>query len=218
MEIKYITHASFVIKTKTATVVTDPFGSGIGIKFPKIPADVVLISHHHDDHDNVKGIEGDPIVFDWPGEYDCKGVSIRGIATFHDNEKGAKRGKNVMFKITAENISVLHCGDLGHVLDDKTIEEVGNIDILCIPVGGYYTIDPHVAMQITKQIEPALVLPMHYQVPGLDPKLATNLKPVNEFLSAMSQVGLTPQPKLSVKREDIAQETNTKVVLLERNA
>lgn len=217
MELKYIAHSSFVMKTKTATVVMDPFGSDIGIKFPKTPADVVLTSHHHGDHDNVKGIEGDPIVFDWPGEYDCKGIAIRGIPTFHDNEKGAKRGKNVMFKITAENMSILHCGDLGHILDDKTIEEIGNIDILCIPVGGYYTIDPHGAMQITKQIEPALVLPMHYQFAGLDSKIAANLKPVSEFLSAMSQVGVTAQPKLTIKREDIAQETNTKVVLLERN-
>ena len=218
MEIKYLAHSSFVIKTKTATIVTDPFGSDIGFKFPKTSADVVLISHHHGDHDNIKGIEGEPIVFDWPGEYDCKGVAIRGISSFHDNETGAKRGKNVMFKITAENISILHCGDLGHMLDEKTIEDIGNIDILCIPVGGYYTIDAQVAMQITKQIEPALVLPMHYQTKELNSKIAANMKPIGEFLSAMSQSGLAPQPKLVVKREDIAQETNTKVVLLEQNA
>jgi L-ascorbate metabolism protein UlaG (beta-lactamase superfamily) len=217
MEIKYIAHSSFIIKTKTATVVTDPFHADIGFKFPKTPADVVLISHHHDDHDNIKGIEGEPIVFDWPGEYDCKGIAIRGIASYHDNEKGAKRGKNVMFKITAENMSILHCGDLGHSLDDKIIEEIGNIDILCIPVGGHYTIDSHVAMQITKQIEPSIVLPMHYQTPDLNPKIAANLKPVTDFISAMSQSGLTPQPKLVVKREEIAQQTNTKIALLERN-
>ena len=217
MEIKYIAHSSFVIKTKNATVVIDPFSADIGVKFPKTPADVVLISHHHDDHDNIKGIEGAPIVFDWPGEYDCKGVAIRGIASFHDAEKGVKRGKNVMFKITAENMTILHCGDLGHMLDDKTVEDIGNIDILLIPVGGYYTIDPHVAMQITKQIEPTYVLPMHYQEAGLNPKISANLKPVSEFLSAMSQSGLTPIPKLVVKKEDIAKESNTKVVLLERN-
>ncbi len=217
MELKYIAHSSFVIKTKTATVVLDPYGPEIGIKYPKISADIVLISHHHGDHDNSKAIEGDPVVFDWPGEYDCKGVAIKGIATYHDNEKGAKRGKNVLFKISAENISILHCGDLGHSLEDKSVEEIGNVDILLIPVGGYYTIDPHVAMQITKQIEPALVIPMHYKQPDLNPKIAANLKPVGDFLSAMGQTGATSLPKLVVKREEIAQETNTKVVLLERN-
>lgn len=217
MELRYITHSSFIIKTKTATVVVDPFNPNIGVKFPKISADIVLVSHHHDDHDNIKAVEGDPVVFDWPGEYDCKGVSIRGISSFHDAEKGAKRGKNVMFKIIAENMSILHCGDLGHMLEDKSVEEIGNVDILLIPVGGYYTIDPHVAMQITKQIEPALVIPMHYQQPDLNPKIAANLKPVGDFLSAMGQTGVTPIPKLVVKREEIAQETNTKVVLLEQN-
>lgn len=217
MEIKYIAHSSFVIKTKTATILTDPFDTSIGIKFPKTAADIALVSHHHGDHDNVKGVEGTPIVFDWPGEYDCKGVAIRGIASFHDNEKGAKRGKNVMFRTIVENITILHCGDLGHMLDDKTLEEIGSVDILCIPVGGFYTIDPHIAMQITKQIEPAIVLPMHYNQPGLNAKIAEHLKPVSEYLTAMNQTGVTTESKLVIKREDIAKESNTKVILLEQN-
>ncbi len=216
MEIKYIAHSSFVIKTKTATILTDPFDASIGVKFPKTAADIVLISHHHGDHDNVKGVEGEPIVFDWPGEYDCKGAAIRGIASFHDNEKGAKRGKNVMFKVIVENVSILHCGDLGHILDDKTLEEIGSVDILCIPVGGFYTIDPHVAMQITKQIEPAIVIPMHFNQPGLNAKVAEHMKPVSEYLTAMNQTGVTTESKLVFKREDVAKESNTRVVLLER--
>lgn len=218
MELKYIAHSSFAIKTKTATVVTDPYSPQIGIKYPKISADIVLISHHHDDHDYVKGVEGEHVLFDWPGEYDCKGVAIRGFVSYHDDDRGAKRGKNILFRITAEHITLLHCGDLGHTLDDRTLEDIGNIDVLLIPVGGVYTIDPHVAAQITKQIEPALVIPMHYGHPSLDPKVFGQLKPVADFLSAMGQTGAVPQPKLVVKREDIAQETNTKVVVLDQSA
>lgn len=215
MEIKYLGHASFLIKTKSADLVIDPFGPSSGLKFPKIKADIVLVSHNHDDHNYVKGIEGDPVVFDWPGEYDCRGVALRGFSTFHDGAHGAERGTNVMFKLTAEQMSVLHCGDLGHMLDDKLIDEIGNVDILCIPVGGYYTIDHQVALQLTKKIDPALVLPMHFARPGLDTKIAQHLKPVSEFLQAIGQSGATPQPKLAIKREEVIQETNTKVVLLE---
>lgn len=215
MEIKYINHSSFVIKTKSATVVLDPFSNSTGIKFPKTPADIVTISHSHEDHSNIGGIEGSPIVFDWPGEFEYQGVAIKGIATFHDAENGSKRGKNVMFRIISEKVNVLHCGDLGHDLDDKTIEEIGPVDVLCIPVGGTYTIDAQVAAHITKKIDPAIVIPMHFQNEGLDKKAFAELQPVTDFLKLMGQSGIASVPKLSLKREDFITEISTKVVLLD---
>lgn len=217
MEIKYIAHSSFVIKTKTATILTDPF-QGIGVKFPKTTADIVTISHHHADHDYTQGVEGTPLLFDWSGEFEAKGVSIKGFATYHDNEQGAKRGPNVMYKFTAESISVLHCGDLGHDLTDEVVDSLGAVDILCIPVGGTYTIDPHVATQVIKKIEPAIVIPMHFANPKLDQKMFGMLKTSADFLQEMGQSGQTPIAKFVVKHEEIASESNTKVVLLESTA
>jgi L-ascorbate metabolism protein UlaG (beta-lactamase superfamily) len=215
MEIKYINHSSFVIKTKSATVVLDPFSNSTGIKFSKIPADIVTISHSHEDHSNIGAIEGSPIVFDWPGEFEYQGVAVKGISTFHDAENGAKRGKNVMFRIISEKVNVLHCGDLGHDLDEKTIEEIGPVDVLMIPVGGTYTIDAQTAAHIVKKIDPAMVIPMHFQNEGLDKKTFAELEPVTDFLKLMGQSGIIPVPKLNLKHEDFTTESSTKVVLLE---
>ena len=120
-----------------------------------------------------------------------------------------------MFKITSEHIRVLHCGDLGHALDEKVIEEIGSIDILCIPVGGTYTIDAQLATQLVKKIDPAMVIPMHYANDNLDQKAFAELQSVSDFLKLMGQTGIMPIPKLSVKHEDFISETSTKVVLLE---
>lgn len=217
MEIKYIAHSSFVIKSKTATVVTDPYAN-LGIKYPKTEADIVTVSHQHDDHNNVSGVDGTPLICDWPGEFEAKEVAIRGFNTFHDAENGVKRGKNIMYKIVTESISILHCGDLGHDLTDEQIDAIGAIDILCIPIGGIYTIDPQMAVHIVKKIEPALVIPMHYANPRLDKKVFGELRSVSDFLALMGQTGVIALPKLVVKREDIATESNAKVVVLEETA
>lgn len=218
MEIKYIAHSSFLIKAKTANIVTDPYSVEIGIKFPKTEADIVTISHAHSDHNKVTNIDGSPTVFDWPGEFEVKGVSIIGVPTFHDEEKGAKRGPNVMYKFTTEGLNVLHCGDLGHLLDDKTVENVGTVDILLIPVGGVYTVDPAKAAAIARRVDPYIIIPMHFANPKLDKKTYGELESVDAFVQAFG--GGTPEklPKLSVKREDVITETATKIVLLEQTA
>lgn len=213
MEIKYIGHSSFFIKTKTAKCVTDPFDPKmVGLKYPKMEADVVTVSHHHADHDKTDQIEGSPLIIDWPGQFEKTGMRIWGYRTFHDDKKGAERGENVMYKLESERISLLHCGDLGSVPDDALLDEIGDIDILFVPVGGTYTIDAASAVELTKKIEPAFVIPMHYELPG---GTIPGLAPVSNFLKEMGVSTVTPMDKLVLKKEDLT-DIEMKVIVLNR--
>jgi len=210
MEIKYLGHSSFLIKTKTAKIVTDPFDPGmVGIKFPKTEANIVTISHNHKDHNqfkNVSGINGvDPLTIDMPGEFEKLGVRIFGFQSFHDKTQGSERGENILYKFESEGISVLHCGDLGVIPEESFLETIGEIDILLVPVGGIYTIDSEEAFQLVKKVEPAIVIPMHYG--------SGKLAPVSDFTKKFGLDNLVPLPKLVYKKEEIEQEM--KVVVLE---
>lgn len=218
MEIKYLGHASFLIKTKNAKLVTDPFSpEAVGLKFPKTEANVITISHQHKDHNETKNIVGingvDPLVIDMPGEFEKLGVRIFGFKSFHDKKNGAERGENILYKFEAENVSVLHCGDLGFVPDDSFIDTLGEVDILMVPVGGFYTIDADEAVQLVKKIEPSIIIPMHYNREKLSQKIYGQLTGVNEFTKKFGVENIAPIPKLVYKKEEIEQEM--KVVVLE---
>ncbi len=213
MEIKYLGHASFFIKTKDARVVTDPFHPNIGIKFPKTEADIVTVSHEHEDHSNIKDISGSPLVIDWPGEFEKNKVRIIGYKSYHDKKQGAERGENILYKIEAEGITILHCGDLGVVPDDKLLDEIGDVDILCVPVGGFYTIDSSEAVELIKTMEPSIIIPMHYNHPRLNQETFANLTPVEVFLKKMNVENGGPLPKLVVKKEDLIEEEMKVVVM-----
>lgn len=210
MDIKYLGHSAFLIKTKTAKIVTDPFDPEmVGIKFPKTEADIVTISHNHKDHNqfkNVSGIAGvNPLMIDMPGEFEKMGVRIFGFQSFHDKTQGSERGENIMYKFESEGISVLHCGDLGVIPEESFLETIGEVDILMIPVGGIYTIDAEEAVSLVKKIEPSIVIPMHYG--------SGKLAPVSDFTKKFGLDNPVPQPKLVYKKEEIEQEM--KVVVLE---
>ena len=167
MEIKYLGHSSFLIKTKTAKIVTDPFDPEmVGLKFSKTEADIVTISHGHKDHNqfkNVSGINGvSPLMIDMPGEFEKMGIRIFGFQTFHDKTNGSERGENIMYKFESEGMSLLHCGDLGMIPEESFLETIGEVDVLLVPVGGFYTIDSDEAVSLVKKIEPSIVIPMHY--------------------------------------------------------
>ena len=214
MEIKYLGHASFLIKTKTARIVTDPYDSQmVGLKFPKVEAEIVTVSHQHQDHNQVDLVGGNPTVFDWPGEFEKMGVRIFGFKTYHDKEKGAKRGENIIFKIEAEGISVVHCGDLGLVPDDDFLDRLGNVDILFLPVGGFYTIDASEAYQLVKKIEPRVIIPMHYNHSKLNQQVFASLTPVEEFTKKFGIEKPEILPKLVYKKEE--EEGEMKIVVLE---
>lgn len=216
MDITYLGHSSFKIKTKTGTLIADPFDSKmVGLKYSGGEAEVATISHDHKDHNAVERISGIKKVFTGPGEYEVSGISIIGFKTYHDNKKGEERGKNTVYVYEAEGLRLAHLGDLGHMLDEEMIDEIGDVDVLMIPVGGEYTIGPKEACELISKIEPYFVIPMHYKVEGMDSGLSEKLLPVENFLK---ESGLMTEnlPKFSIKKEDILESENTKVIVLEK--
>ncbi len=210
MEVIYLGHSSFKIKGKTATVVTDPYDAKCG-KFPKdTTADIVSISHHHSDHDQVKLVGGNPFVVDGAGEYEVKGVSVVGVQSWHDDKEGADRGPNIIYVIEIDGLRICHLGDLGHKLTDGQLDEIGSIDIALVPVGGIYTIDAKSAVEVTKQLDPWVIIPMHYQTPQL--KLANQLAGVEMFLKELGKE-VVPVPKLTLTHDKLPEETQ--IIVLE---
>jgi len=216
MDITYLGHSSFKIKTKTATVITDPFDPAmVGLKYSGVEGDIVTISHNHADHNAFSKVAGTKKVLEGPGEYEVMGVSIIGYPSYHDNQKGAERGKNTIYVFEAEGLRIAHLGDIGHTLSDELVNEMGEVDILMIPVGGFYTIGPKEAIEIIGKIDPYFILPMHYQTPEMKPELSGKLQPVEIFLK---EIGMTSEtlPKFSLKKEDILEDQSSKVILLEK--
>jgi L-ascorbate metabolism protein UlaG (beta-lactamase superfamily) len=215
MDITYLGHSSFRIKGKTATIVTDPYDPEmVGLKFPKVSADIVTVSHNHGDHNFTQNVSDVKKVVSAPGEYEIMGVSIFGITSYHDEKKGEERGKNTIYAIEMDGLRIVHLGDLGHVLSESMVEDLGSIDILMIPVGGYYTIGAEKASKVTRDTEAAIVIPMHYKSLGLNPDLARKLSSVEDFLTE-SGLSVERMDKLSVKKSDIPDE-GQKIVVLEK--
>lgn len=214
MDITYLGHSCFRIRGKNATVVCDPYDAKIGLKFPKhVEADVVTVSHDHPDHNAVGQIEGSPFVVSGPGEYEIKGVGVVGYGVFHDNEKGATRGKNTMYRIEVDGVSIVHLGDLGHTLSSDEVDQLDGVNILMVPVGGFYTIDASQAVHVVNDIEPLIVIPMHYGRQELSADLASKLSPVSAFLKEIGKESVVPQPKLTISKDKLPAEMQ--VVVLE---
>lgn len=214
MDITFLGHSSFRIKGREASVITDPFDPQmVGLKYSGAEADIVTVSHEHKDHNQVSLVKGVKKVVAGPGEYEIMGVSIIGLPSFHDDKKGALRGKNTIYVIEMDGLRIAHLGDVGHELSEETVEALGDIDILLVPVGGEYTVGPNEAAGIVRSIEPTLVIPMHYQMPGLKPETFAKLFPLEPFLKEM---GLSSEtlPKLVVKKEELGEEQ--KVIILEK--
>lgn len=212
MDITHLGHSSFRLRGKTATLVTDPFDSKqVGLKFPKVTADIVTVSHDHGDHNNVDAVGDVKRVVSGPGEYEISGVSIIGIASYHDDKKGEERGKNTVYVIEMDELRIAHMGDLGHKLSEKTLEEIGDLDILMIPVGGFYTIDAKQAVETVRSIEPSITIPMHYKMKGM----AASFDKISSVDGFLSEAGLPVEKakKLSVRKSDVGEEM--KVVVLE---
>lgn len=184
MKITYLAHASFLIETKTGVkILTDPYDNSVGYTVFELSPDIVLTSHKHFDHGYTGALKGDFTLVDKPEEYNVKGVKIRGIKTFHDQEAGQKRGENIVFVIEDE-FSVAHLGDLGHELEKEHLEKIGRVDILLIPVGGVYTIDAKAAYNVAKTINPKIIIPMHYKTE----KLKFDLGRLEEFTKLFNNV------------------------------
>jgi L-ascorbate metabolism protein UlaG (beta-lactamase superfamily) len=187
-----------------------PFDDSLGLKVPKVEADILLITHSHYDHSNKKVITGEPFLIEEPGEYEVKGIFVKGIPAFHDNSGGKERGQVAIYKIEAEDMKICHLGDLGQKeLSSDQLEEIGEVDILMVPVGGTYTIDPREAANVVSQIEPKIVIPMHYKIP----KLKLELEGLEKFLKVMGAEDVQPQKKLKISLKDLPKEETEIMVL-----
>lgn len=196
----------------SADIVIDPYDEKIGLKLPNLSADILLVTHDHYDHNNVKGVKGDPFLVEGPGEYEVKGVFIQGIPSFHDDKEGKERGQSTIYVLEAEEMRFCHLGDLGQKqLTDEQLEKIDGIDVLMIPVGGEYTIDSSEAQKIIGQIEPKIVIPMHYSLP----KLKMKLDDVSKFLKTMGKPSVAPQDKLLVKESTMPKEGAMEIVVLQ---
>jgi L-ascorbate metabolism protein UlaG (beta-lactamase superfamily) len=176
----------------------------------------VTISHDHQDHNRKDEVLGTPFIIERCGEYEISEVSIFGVRTFHDSSSGSERGENTTFIIEIEGLSLCHLGDLGHKLTDKQLEELDGVDILFVPVGGVVTVGPKEAAEIVAQIEPRIVVPMHYKEEGINLQVFGSLAEVSEFLKEMGVSSSGPQPKLSISLGELPE--NLQVVVLERKS
>jgi len=187
MNITWYGHSCFKIQTKSqrgsdeAVIITDPFEKNIGLRPPQGNADIVTVSHSHNDHNNTESIKGEPFIIDAPGEYSIKGIQVEGINSYHDKERGIKRGRNTIFIIESESLRICHLGDLGHILTEEQLEKIGNVDVLMIPVGGTFTLNAKEAEEVIGQVEPKIIMPMHYKIKGLKMELDDEKDFCSEF-------------------------------------
>lgn len=208
MDIYWYGQACFKIKGKKTSVLIDPYDPDYtGLKLPRdLQADVVLSSHDHQDHNFTASAT---MVFNKPGEYEVAGAVITGINSFHDNTQGSERGLNTIFHLLMDNLGIVHLGDLGQSkLTEDQVAQIGSTDILLIPVGGVYTIDSKAASDIVSQLEPKIIIPMHYKIEGLK----FELDGVDGFLKEMGAENIDPQPKLSISKDKLPEEPQ--VILL----
>lgn len=211
MIIQWFGHSYFRIDSKNKIIAIDPYSqTATGLKPPRFKADILLITHQHEDHNNKDIIMSDPFILDGAGEIEIGGVFIEGVLTYHDNNQGKNRGTNTIYIIESEDITICHLGDLGEkTLKEETLEKVANTDILLIPVGGHYTIDYEEAVFLINQIEPKIIIPMHYALPHLKIKL----DPVDKFIKAISKKAEVLD-KLIIRKNNLPEET--KLIILNK--
>jgi len=208
MNIVWKGQSFFEIASDESTIAIDPFDESIGLKVPKVEADILLQTHAHPDHSNKKAILGKPFFINSPGEYEVEGIFIQGIPGFHDEKQ---KEPIVIYKIEAESMRLCHLSDLGQKeLSEQQVDQIGEVDVLMIPVGGKYTIDAKTASSIVSQIEPRIVIPMHYKIA----KLKLNIDGVDKFLKQMGEEGIKPEKKLKLSLKNLPQ-AETKIVVLE---
>jgi L-ascorbate metabolism protein UlaG (beta-lactamase superfamily) len=212
MKIKWLGHSCFLITSKNGTrVITDPYTVGGGISYSPIKetVDIVVVSHGHNDHNNVSAIPGKPEVVKGNGTKTAKGIQFKGIASYHDSSQGEQRGPNTIFCFNVDDLKLCHLGDLGHMLSPAQINEIGAVDILFAPVGGFFTIDASVASQVCDQLKPKVVIPMHFKTP----KCAYPIAGIEDFLRGKKDVRRLRDSEVQLERGELP--SATEIVLLQ---
>jgi L-ascorbate metabolism protein UlaG (beta-lactamase superfamily) len=211
MIITWYGHSCFKIVTNGQTIVIDPFSKNLGLRPPHGQADIVLVTHEHHDHNNIGTIGGNPFMVRGPGEYEVKGISILGIESFHDAKQGAERGLNTIYLVESEDIKLCHLGDFGQdELSDDQSEKINEPDILFIPVGGKYTIGATRAASLVNQLEPKIVIPMHYKMVGSN----LDAEPVDRFLKETGAGKKQAVDKLTIKKKGLPERMEVVVMKL----
>ncbi len=193
------------------TVLTDPFAPEDGKKLPRnLTADVVTVSHDHPRHNETGAVAGQPFVITGPGEFEVKEAFITGVPTYHDLVEGKEKGRNTMYFINIGGLHLLHLGDLKHLLDEKHFEDLHDIDVLFLPVGGRDVLNAKQALELAGQLEPRIIIPMHYKTSGF----CSKCDPVDPFLKAIGSGKIEALPKLKISDKELPQE-EMRVILLE---
>ena len=214
MKIVWLGHAAFFITAQSGTrILTDPYEAGsydgaLAYKPIGEEADVVTVSHQHADHYDPEGVKGHPEIVLGPGAHTAGGIIFKGIPTFHDPKGGAERGENVVFVFDVDGLTVCHLGDLGHVLTEEQISEIGKVDVALVPVGGFYTIDANEATEIVDRLSSKIVIPMHYKTESCRFPIA----PVDDFLKDKTNVEQIDGSEMSLTKEELPTETHIKVL------
>lgn len=197
MKVTWLGHAAFYVSAdrQRLRIITDPYTPTEGrVMYKPIDAeaDIVTVSHEHGDHNNVAAVRGSPQVFRGLEVLSgvklasrvINGIEFRAIASYHDDEKGARRGANAIVCFTMDRVRLCHLGDLGHLLDEEAIAAIGHVDVLMCPIGGTYTITPDMAQEVVAKIAPRVVIPMHYR----NERCAMPLEEVSAFLAGRGEV------------------------------
>jgi L-ascorbate metabolism protein UlaG (beta-lactamase superfamily) len=204
MKVKWLGHACFLLTSDSGLrIITDPYTPGVfGLEYapPAETADIVTVSHDHADHNNVADVKGNPQVVQGVGSHQAKGVRFKGIATAHDESSGKERGTNTIFCFALDGINVCHLGDLGHDLSDQTVADIGDVNVLLIPVGGNFTIDAPVANGICKKLAPNVIIPMHFKNARCP---SFPVAGVEEFTRERQQVTTSDSSEVEVKKEQL---------------
>lgn len=211
LQIRWHGHSCFEI-TNDVTIVTDPHdGRSIGIPTPSVTADIILVSHNHYDHNSVKSVEKEnsKVITD-ERKRTVGNIQISGVPAFHDTAHGERRGNMVLYKFLCDDITFCHLGDLGHGLDERTVQQIGSIDILFIPVGGNYTIDAEQAWQVIQMLKPKITIPMHYRIEGLSIPIAG----VEPFLEKNPFKVVRVGNEIDIEKDDLPKEPEVWVFTL----
>lgn len=215
-DIQYLGHACFRLRGRDGVVICDPFGRSVGSDIGRPTAHIATVSHAHPDHNNVapiKPLREKLFVVEAAGEYEVGGILITGVRTYHDKAKGAELGPNIAFVIHLDEVVFCHLGDLGHELTQAQVEAIGNVDVLFVPVGGGETIGAAEAINVISQIEPRIVIPMHYATAQLS--FDQPLAPLERFTHEMGLKEVVAEEKLSLSASSLPADTEeTRVIVL----
>ncbi len=214
MDITWYGLSCFRIREAGVTVLCDPYDRTVGLQLPKVlRADILTISHNRPGHNSIERVAGEPKVISGPGEYEIKNVFITGAATSHRHHKEQGKNsvpeRNIMFFFEFGDLTIGHLGDLGEIPTQAEIEElnVGEVDVLLVPVGGGDTLDPTRAVEVIGLFDPRLVIPMHYHQPEISAQWANNLEPVDKFLRELGASAPEFQDMLKITKSSLPEET-----------